>query len=147
MRPNTIYFRWLPITILAIGLAGCGGAERPPITETTGVVTFEGEPLSGATVVFAPDSGQRVATGKTNEEGWFELGTFGADDGAIIGPHRVTVISRAPVQEGGGMPGSPTALKPTEAVIPEKYLAPETSGLTAEVTEDGENYFEFKLTK
>ena len=136
--------------MIAVVAAGCGGSDRPRLVEATGLVTFEGQPLENATVVFAPVSGQRVATGKTNVDGEFILGTFGHEDGAILGEHQVTVVARDSVirDESGGssMPGGPTAPAVAPPIIPERYFAAETSGLTATVTEDGDNYFEFPLT-
>lgn len=140
-----------PVLLIAIFLAGCGGPDRPPMAEATGTVTFQDQPLEGATVVFAPTSGERVATGETDDAGRFTLGTFGHEDGAIIGDHRVTVIARHAVarDESGGssMPGGPTAAKPSGPRIPTRYFDPESSGLTAAVTDGGDNDFQFDLTE
>lgn len=137
--------------IVTLGTVGCGGSDRPPLAEASGVVTMNGKPVTNATVVFAPNSGERLATGETNEAGEFELFTFQPGDGAVIGSHNVTIVAREePVGEvkgGTSMPGGPTSPKLTKAIIPKKYFDAGTSGLTAEVTEDGDNYFEFDLTK
>lgn len=142
----------LPLIAVAfLGPAGCGNSDRPPLAEATGVITFEGQPLKNAMVVFAPDGGERLATGRTNEDGEFELFTFSPGDGAVIGKHQVSVVAREePVPTSGGgssMAGGPSAPKQTKAVIPQKYLDAGTSGLAAEVTDGGDNYFEFDLKK
>jgi len=56
-------------------------------------------------------------------------------DGAVIGAHKVA-MGRA--QEGPA--------KPDSAVIPNKYAAPETTDLTAEVKAGQTNVFTFDLT-
>ena len=49
---------------------------------------------ANATVAFAPESGQRVASRMTDDEGRYQLGTFSVNDGAILGAYRVTIIAR-----------------------------------------------------
>lgn len=41
------------------------------MAKVVGTVTVNGEPLSKANVLFAPESGQRVASGGTDDEGHF----------------------------------------------------------------------------
>jgi len=101
-------------------------------------------------VVFAPDNQGRVAEGTTDANGRFELTTFKPGDGALVAKHGVAVIARGPAKPPA--PGSPAALMPDEyeaigePLIPQKYFTAATSGLTAEVTADGDNSFEFSLT-
>jgi hypothetical protein len=57
----------------------------------TGVVIYNDKPVPNVSVIFSPKSGGRTATGSTNEEGRFELTTFEAGDGAILGEHTVTL--------------------------------------------------------
>lgn len=138
------------LVLVAAGLCGCGGSDRPQTVGAGGVVTYRGKPLANAEVVFAPEDQGRVANGKTDENGRFRLGTFAPGDGALVGKHRVAIIARGPAKKPA--PGSPAALMPDdyepvgEPLIPAKYFTAATSGLTAEVKASGGNEFEFKLT-
>jgi hypothetical protein len=57
------------------------------------VVTLDGKPVAGATVLFMPDGqdGSRPATGFTSSDGTFQLTTFNPDDGALPGTYRVVI--------------------------------------------------------
>lgn len=81
---------------VAVSVVGCGSSEFPT-ARTVGTVVCEGQPVSGAFVYFEPIAGGKsVVVGKgafarTDESGKFVLTTFNADDGAVIGSHRVRV--------------------------------------------------------
>ena len=76
--------------------AGCGG---PPMAAVTGEVRSNGKPVANAAVTFSPASAAEGAlngpgkpsTGYTDADGKFVLSAYRAYDGALIGPHRVTV--------------------------------------------------------
>ena len=95
-----------------------------------------------AAVMFMPAGGGRPATGVTDAQGKYQLQTFNANDGAILGEHRVSVT----MPETGSGPGTKTAqgsisgsstLSPAPATTGyEKYAKPSDSGLTAQVTRD-----------
>jgi len=138
----------LPGLIAILVLVGCG-QKGPKMAKVVGTVTVNGEPVAKANVVFAPESGQRVASGGTDDEGNFELGTFAIDDGAIVGKHRVTIIARGPLRlppegtPGRGMPGGPTF--PGLPLIAERYFDAGTSDLTADVEDRRVNEINFDL--
>jgi hypothetical protein len=143
---------------LWVAVPGCGGGsdapDRPETVEVTGNVTYRGQPVEGATVTFKSKSTDgRGATGRTDEEGEFQLTTFEPGDGAIPGGYQVTVsktvvegeLSEEEVNayyEKGQQPPP----KRTREMVPQKYKFPNTSPLDAEVTEDGDNEFTFDLT-
>jgi hypothetical protein len=57
---------------------------------------MDGQPLSGATVVFNPEGGNgQVATGQTDSGGKFTMGTIKKGDGVRPGKYRVTVTKTA----------------------------------------------------
>jgi len=133
---------------------GCGGeAGLEGTTAVSGVVTYKGQPVEGANLNFSPVDGQgRAASALTDAVGRFQLTTLKSGDGALPGSYQVT-ISKTEVQN---------AMTPEEAqayfekhqrspqvkqkeLLPAKYKRPNTSGLTAEVTEGGENNFTFDL--
>lgn len=72
------------------------GCAKPSVllAPADGVVTFNGSPVAGATVMFVPDKGP-VAVGFTNMEGKFSLSTAGAR-GVAVGNAKVTVTVNSP---------------------------------------------------
>ena len=71
--------------------AGCGGG--PKTYKVDGVVILDGKPLAGATVAFMPQAQDgHLARGLTDQDGKFQLSTFGTNDGAVRGEYKVTVI-------------------------------------------------------
>jgi hypothetical protein len=79
----------------AVLLSGCGGPTMAPVK---GRVVCHGKPVGAAAVVFSPvpkaetdrESG-KPGTGYSESDGTFVLSTFKVRDGALIGPHRVTI--------------------------------------------------------
>jgi hypothetical protein len=127
------------LACLALLLPGCsGGIDLAP---AEGIVTLNGEPIEGAAVMFIPDAGGPAATGVTNAQGQFALHTTN-EPGALVGPHRVTVIKNEMSGLVDGLPG-PGGVK-TTWTTPQRYSRPETSGLVAEVKK-GRNTFDFPL--
>ncbi len=126
--------------LLALGslslMAGCSGPKKPELAPVTGVVTWRGEPVAGAEVMFMP-AGGRPAAGTTDSEGRFRLSTVVKDDGALIGHHKITISKRMPIND------KPYA--PEQNEIPGHYATLATSGLEADVVAPGPNEFEFPL--
>ncbi len=121
-------------------VCGCGGGvtDQPNLGSVTGVVTLDDTPLSGAVVVFTPESG-RSSMGETDEAGQYELIYIRDTTGATIGTHSVTISKQeAPA---GANPNEPDAGNPVE-LVPARYNSATT--LTAEVTAEG-NEFDFPL--
>jgi hypothetical protein len=77
--------------LLLLASVGCGG---PKTVVVDAVVTLDGEPLAGATVLFVPEEGSRgrPAHGLTDLDGSLLLTTFDDDDGALPGAYRVVVM-------------------------------------------------------
>jgi hypothetical protein len=55
------------------------------------VVLLDGEPVEGVSVVFRQSGLSMVASGKTDEDGFFQLSTYGNFDGAPVGECVATV--------------------------------------------------------
>ena len=149
--------RPLLLLALAAGLVagGCGG--NPSVGRVRGQVTWQGKPVSQGRITFYPEAG-RAATGVIQSDGTYTVTTFTSDDGALLGRHRVAVHA---TRVGGGTLVAPrnadeeAALARTpggkvlvpgavEWLVPEKYSAPDTSGLTADV-QRGDNQIDFHL--
>jgi hypothetical protein len=141
--------------VIALGmlLVGCSryvedkwSRDWPTRFPTSGIVELDGAPLEGATVVFftvREDKGNKpyTAVGVTDSTGRFSLKTFRPGDGAVAGAHSVMIEKTS-----GGVKTSPEEATPkVVSHLPSRYARQETSGLTAEVTENGPNDFAFRL--
>jgi hypothetical protein len=126
---------------------GCGGGSKT--AGVSGHVTYKGKPVAKANVSFTPVEGAgRAASGLTDDNGYYTLGTMSASDGAAPGKYRVTIIARGPdrpAKAGESLTGMPGEMMPGDPIIPQKYFAPDSSGLTFEVKR-GSNRADFDLT-
>jgi hypothetical protein len=135
--------RWLLLLAIAFAscLPGCSD-EGLPLAKVSGKVTFDGQPVAGASVVFRPDAGPS-AVGETDAHGQFALMTRAPGDGAVVGHHTVTIS--APTRGLSLTVGQPAAaVPPPSLALPARYERPESSGLSADVAESG-NDFTFAL--
>ena len=123
---------------------GCGPTlEEYPVAAVSGVVLCDGEPVREGRIQFTPvREGDSLESGKPGwgtlaQDGRFTLTTYGRDDGAVVGEHRVTIWSQR------GEQGSRDAADPE--------LAPGCPGgrlsETYTVSEDGPNEFTIELSE
>lgn len=127
---------------IQITLSGCAEqAETKPTAPVKGTVTYQGKPLETGEVVFFPDSGERIASGKIQPDGTFQLTTYEEGDGAIPGNHKVTIVAERDM-EGISAEDPEASMEPS--LIPTKYNLQKTSGLTA-VVKEGENEIQLDL--
>jgi len=131
---------------LCVFTSGCGRGLR--LVPVTGSLTLDGKPVSNASVLFVRVDEGPAAFGVTDSQGRFELYTVNRR-GAALGSYRVAVT----LEQSVALPGTvgideiaPAAesLPAARLAIPEKFLSPDTSGLTAEVAE-GRQHFDFAL--
>ncbi len=120
-------------------LADAGRRTSAPRTAPVAVrVTYNGEPVEGAQVVLVPsDDDGRPAVGVTDAAGRAALTTFEPGDGAVPGTYRVTISKTTAV---GTEPEAES-----KHLLPPKYAARHTSGLTVEVRGTGDHDFAFDL--
>ncbi|MFH1266384.1 MAG: hypothetical protein ABIK89_11715 [Planctomycetota bacterium] len=136
-RISAVSLRPLCVFGLAL-LAGCSPvSDTPPTAPVEGTVTYQGKPVESGTVTFFSEGGERPAAGLLGPGGKFTLTTFNKNDGAVLGTHKVTVTSIADTADVG-------TGAPTESLVPEKYNIPDTTPLSYEVKEGG-NQFEITL--
>lgn len=123
---------------------GCDSENGPATVPVTGSVTWKGDPVEGALVVFLPEnsSGDSMlgAQAETDSEGNFQLETYtgGSNLKAGIQPgnYKVTVTKLEVVQDMRRKPKN---------LLPAKYAETRTTDLTATVSESGEQSFAFEL--
>ena len=114
---------------LSLLIAGCSGGTRPELGQVRGKLTLDGQPVPGASVVFAPDNGGRKSMGRSNEQGEYEVTYIRSEKGAKVGPHTVHVST---INRAGGRP----------ELLPAKYNV--KSELKVEV-KPGDNEFNFPM--
>ncbi len=129
---------WLVLGVLCV--AGCGGASdgRQAIS---GSVTLNGAPLEQGTIEFASvDGSQQSGGGITN--GKYSVP---AEQGLLPGKYVVRISSTEEANPGAplGPPGPEAETVQNKQLIPPEYNTQST--LTAEVTEDGDNQFDFQI--
>lgn len=145
------------VAVAMVALAGCDQTQGlSGLVPAEGTVTFQGAPVEGATVTFAPQgNAMRAAAGMTDAQGKFVLKTIGEQDGVMPGDYMVTVtkfssesqsLSQEEMEKYIAEHGAPPTVEQTNA-LPEKYERTGTSGLTATVAEGQSNQFEFALTE
>jgi hypothetical protein len=116
----------LIVAILAMTVSGCGSGGVP-LGKVSGHVTKAGKPMADITVKFDPVGGGRSSIGLTDPSGYYEL-IFSDRKGALLGNHKVTVETRATVDNGG------VVVSPAKV-----YLTVERQ------VESGSNTFDFEI--
>lgn len=130
---------WAVAVLAAAAVAGCGGG-RLKTAVVHGKVTYKGKPIPQGTVTFIPTVNGPSATGEIQSDGSYTLTTYSKGDGAIIGSHKVMVVSMQDM--AGRLPEERTPLPPP--LVPDKYTNPATTPLTVEV-KDQENTIDLTL--
>lgn len=132
-------------------LSGCGDNYTPQAeifktVAASGVLTFKGKPLNGFIVTLHPEGEKRTASGTSDADGRFVLGTNAPGDGAVAGTHKVSVIWQPPEDDGlGSTVEDPAKLPKPPVQLPPKYASPETSGITLEIPESGSSELKLDL--
>jgi len=147
---------WWALGLLLI--AGCSRRVddkwtrmRPPVFPATGIVIYQGKPVAGATVMLesqSPDEKSRgkVAIGHTDSGGRFRVQTYKEYEGAVAGPHRLSVTKIEYLENKPPNADPNVDYPPLErSLLPEKYQDFEVSGLSATVMETGSNWLRLEL--
>lgn len=163
---RTSYQLWTLGAVALISTAmGCDGGGATLKTEPVqGVVTLDGTPVEGATVMFVPvTKGSGLsATGYTDANGVYKLtaNTSGEDvakveGGTLPGEYHVAVtkaVADVPLSEEEAMeqgvaykPPAPGQAPQMTYIVPKKYQLAPRSGLKVTVQE-GENNIPLELT-
>jgi hypothetical protein len=139
MRPHGVPL----VALLGVVLIGCGGKGATPVR---GVITLEGTPVAGATVLFMADDqdGRRPASGFTSSDGTFQLTTYKPNDGALPGEYRVLIQKTEAAKDPGAAERSAqerakvkiegrSPRKPRQPILPEAYARFDTTPLRCTV--------------
>ncbi|QDT52436.1 hypothetical protein Pan44_04470 [Caulifigura coniformis] len=117
-----------------VAASGCGSGYPGGAVPVSGVVTLNGVRLDQGTVCFHDATGMTVAIGMV-ENGSYEMSRTESQKGVIPGSYKVSVMSWI---EFPGMTMPNGSVSKGLSRVPQKYVAADTSGLTADVGEDGE---------
>jgi hypothetical protein len=110
---------WLAAAgLLIAGVAGCGrtSAEHR-VASVKGKVVANGEAVKGGSITLQPievagaaaGSLGKPASGEVKDDGTFVLSTYGDQDGAVVGKHRVSYL---PMMRGAEKYGEKVAKSP-----------------------------------
>nr|MCH9791837.1 carboxypeptidase-like regulatory domain-containing protein [Planctomycetota bacterium] len=106
-------FLLITSVILCLTLSGCSGAEndQPDLGLVNGVVTLDGQPLSGASISFLPDSG-RTASARTDANGYYELTYIRDTLGCKLGQNKVVITTLIDnVEDDNALEGDDAVIK------------------------------------
>jgi hypothetical protein len=135
---NRLRFRswWLAATVLCIG---CGEDNPLGRHAISGMVTFQGQPLSHGTIEFMPVT-DGVHTGSRIADGRYEIPQ---EQGLPPGKYQVMISSAGPgtAPREVELPGESPPLSPER--IPARYNA--KSELTIDVTPESKGVYNFDL--
>lgn len=90
-RPKQTLINSVVLSILALGLTGCG-KSGPKLAEVEGTVTLDGKPLADVMLEFQPLGGKgSPSVGYTDKNGRFRLRFSRQKWGALPGEHLVRI--------------------------------------------------------
>ena len=138
MQRSAMFCAMLAAVAGVLPIIGCGGTsgDLPGTAPVTGTVTYNGDPVPNAHVMFYPEDGEKPAVGTTDESGKYTLTTFNEGDGAIPGTHTVTVTAYDNSSEGVSM----------NSLVPDKYGIQTSSPLKVTVKDGDMNEIPLELT-
>jgi len=134
---------FLTCFFVLVMFVGCSGAKLP--TEyITGIVTLDGNPVEGASILFSPtgEGGALPAGGTMDKKGKYVITSMqggGHGAGAVVGNY-IVLISK----EESTFVDGPQPRYDVKQVLPRVYGDVEVSPLRAEV-EKGKNTIDFPL--
>ena len=139
-KPNPILTTVACLCLLPV-MMGCGKDYGVELFQVNGTVTLDGRPLENASVEFRPDKNGAVVAprggiGFTDQSGKYVI-LFRDTRGCPEGTFRVVVSTHSPT-EGENQPGQ-------KQLVPKRYRG-QNSELSATVTPEGDNVFNFELS-
>ena len=151
----------LVATLCCALVGGCSKARLEGLVPAEGVVTLNGEPVEGATVMFAPKKidpsrPRGSAQALTDAAGKFKLTTLDPGDGVFPGDYYVTVtkdrveggMSLDEVKRRRENPDSADEPAPEQTLVrelPDQYADINSSGLDQTIPAEGNKNLELAL--
>ena len=142
----------LGLFILIGATTGCNSGLS--VQSVTGKVTYKGEPVAGASVVFIIGDGStgNPASTVTEADGTYSLKTHGAaKEGAMLGTYNVTIVKAMMVDRNGkeyldySQPLGPSGYPTEKHLLPMKYSGRKGPPLLTATVQKGKNVFNFDL--
>jgi hypothetical protein len=121
------------LVVLAWGLLVAAGCSRSEFVEVTGAVAWKGKPVEVGEIILTPHDKSIAPTAGRIRGGSYKL---------LSKPGKMQVSIQAVRKTGQRDPKE--GFEITELYIPRRFN--EESELTAEVTANGDNHFDFNLT-
>lgn len=136
---------------LLFALTGCG-SDRPTVVPVSGRVSIDGEPVTIGRIDFVPAFGP-AATARIQPGGTYQLLTFEAGDGAVLGSHAVRVravevaddVSATDIARPQGAASHSDAEPMMRWHVPQRYARADTTPMTAEIVAERHD-LDFHLT-
>lgn len=130
--------------VLASGCGRSGGPPKAAAIPVNGTVMLDGKPLAGADVVFIPPQGIGGFSGRTKDDGSYQL--EGLANSKVKCQGKCSVRISRMLKPDGTMPGADETPANAGAMesLPERYSSPGATTLTADVPENG-GKFDFEL--
>jgi hypothetical protein len=161
MKQSKLLSGHLCFLLGTIAYIGCSNnSDQPTVYPVSGKVTFKGQPVEGASVVFVPSRpGGQAASGTSDASGKYKLTTYNAADGALPGKYNVKVFKydktgRDPSKSVQNLSDEEDqaifkenvtgAATPPKNLLPKKYERETDSGLSHSVT-DGPTTFDITI--
>lgn len=150
-----VCFGCVSVALCALALGGCArSTSKVPLFRATGTVTYKGQAVPNAKVMFMGDGKSAPAVGVTDDDGRFTLRSL-SGAGAPAGKHQVAValdveveapkVNMSMEEAAKAAQEPPKNSKPRGSVIPSKYANAATSGLEFEIKTSGTNDFTIEL--
>lgn len=135
LNPVSLAVLVFTVSVLAIG-CGDDGIKR-----VSGVVSYDGKPVTKGKVSFIPESG-RPASGSIDSNGRYEMATSKDKVGVAPGEYTVTIrVADASVSGNDYATSNPK----TVWIVPERYACAETTPLKATISSSGSNVIDFDI--
>jgi len=138
-------YRTIAVTlVLSISVVGCSGASGPPTASVSGVLTYDGEPVKNANVMFFPKGveGARTALAVTDAEG-----RFSNADGVAVGSNFVTITEGWPPGEEIPTDDEGMEKDPPRGPWDNKYRDSTDPPLKVEIVAGQDNKFEWDISE
>lgn len=131
------------ICVALVFFVGCATDDSPKTVPAEGIVTLDGTPVEGASVIFIATQGSNNATAVTDKDGKFRANAFEHKSGAVPGDYKVTInkTDLKPASEKAGETNVTVSYG-----LPEHYSTVSKSGLSIQLGESGNKDIKFELT-